>query len=114
MYDNFLLFWHDNKEFFTRSLEVKLGEEPLVLTSLMLLLKGLLNGLLGLLTLRRLLESLSANNVLQSVQLKSVTSGHDVIEVDNLDKGLDLGSLSNLLSAVSLGDLQGVSLDTSN
>ena len=37
-----------------------------------------------------------------------------MVVVDNLDEGLDLGALGNLLSAVSLGDLQGVSLDTSN
>lgn len=80
----------------------------------MLLLKSLLDGLLGLLTLGRLLESLSADSSLQGVELESVTSGHQVVVVNNLDERLDLGSLSNLLGAVSLGDLQRVSLNTGN
>lgn len=80
----------------------------------MLLLKGLLDGLLGVFTLRGLLKGLSRDSSLESVKLKSVTSGHQVVVVNNLNKGLDLGTLSNLLSTVVLGDLQGVSLNTSN
>lgn len=37
-----------------------------------------------------------------------------MVEVDNLNEGLNLGSLGNLLSVVSLGDLKRVSLNTSN
>lgn len=80
----------------------------------MLLLKSLLDSLLGLLTLRRLLKGLSADNVFQGIELEGVTGGHHVVEVDNLDKRLNSGSLSDLLSAVSLGNLQGVSLNTGN
>ena len=103
-----ITFWYSNY------LEVELGEEPLVLASLVLLLKSLLDGLFGLLTLRGLLEGLGADRSLDGIKLKGVTGGHHVVVVDNLDEGLDLGALGNLLSAVSLGDLQGVSLDTSN
>lgn len=80
----------------------------------MLLLECLLDGLLGLLTLRGLLKSLGADDGFQGLKLKGVTGGHEVVEVDNLDERLNLGSLSNSLSTVSLGDLEGVSLNTGN
>lgn len=80
----------------------------------MLLLECLLDGLLGLLTLGRLLEGLGADNGFQGLELEGVTGGHKMVEVDNLDERLNLGSLSNGLSAVSLGDLEGVSLNTGN
>lgn len=37
-----------------------------------------------------------------------------MVEVNDLDERLNLSSLSNLLSVVGLGDLEGVSLNASN
>lgn len=81
----------------------------------MLLLESLLDGLLSILTLRStFLQSLFADNSLQVVELKGVTSGHDVVVVDKLNERLDLVSLSSLLLVVLLGDGLGVLLNTSN
>lgn len=98
----------------SNKLKVQLGEEPLVLAGSVLLLKSLLNLLLGVFSGRGLLESLSSHGGLQRVELKSVTSGHQVVVVDDLDEGLDSSSLGDLLFAVLLGHLEGVSLNTSN
>lgn len=95
-------------------LESKLGEEPLVLAGLVSLLEGLLDLLLGLLTLRRLLEGVVRQSGLERVKLKRVTGRHDVVEVDDLDERLDLGSVRDLLGAVLAGDLERVALNAGN
>lgn len=92
-------------------LEAKRGEEPLVLARRVLLLKDLLDLLLGVLTLRRLLEGVLGNGSLESLELESVTGGHKVVVRDHLDKRLNLGSLSNLLGTHALGHLLRVSLN---
>lgn len=98
----------------TAHLKLQLGEEPLVLTGLVSLFECLLDGLLGIGSLRRLLESVSSDGSLQRFEFQRVSSGHEVVVVDGLDKRLDLGSSGNLLSGMLLGNLQRVSLDTSN
>jgi len=45
---------------------------------------------------------------------RSLPGGHHVVVVDNLDERLDLGTLGNTLLAHVLGDLEGVTLDTSD
>lgn len=96
-------------------LESELGEEPLVLARLVSLLKGLLDGLLGVLSESGLSEGLGANNVLEvGAEVQGVSSGHHVVVVDDLDEGLDLGSLGNLLGVHVGGNLQRVSLDSGN
>ena len=44
----------------------------------------------------------------------ALPGGHQVVVVDNLDERLDLGTLGDALLAHVLGDLEGVTLDTSN
>lgn len=78
----------------------------------MSLLESQLDGLLGVLSERGLLEGLGADNVLEGSELEGVSSGHQVVVVDNLDEGLDLGSLGNLLGVHVGADLQRVSLNT--
>ena len=95
-------------------LEVEFREEPLVLTGLVLLLQGLSDNLLGLLLLGWLLQGLWGDSVLERLNVQGVSGWHHVVVVDQLDKRLHLGSLGELLSAVSLGDLQWSSLDTNN
>lgn len=46
--------------------------------------------------------------------MKYLPSRHHVVVVDDLDEGLDLRSLSNLLLVHATSDLQGVTLDTGN
>lgn len=108
------LYYRLNTSFFFVSLEVKLGEEPLVLASLVLLLKSLLDLLLGLFSLGWLLEGVGGNNGLEGVEFESVTSWHQMVVVDDLDEWLDSSSLGNLLFAVLLGNLQRITLDTSD
>lgn len=81
----------------------------------MSLLKGLLDSLLGVLSESGLGEGLSANDVLEvGTEVEGVSSGHHVVVVDDLDEGLDLGSLGDLLGVHVGGDLERVSLDTGN
>lgn len=95
-------------------LEVELGEEPLVLTGLVLFLQSLLHNLLGLLSLGRLVQGVGGDGVLERLNVQRVSGGHQVVVVHQLDEWLDLGSLSNLLGVVSLGHLQWASLDADN
>lgn len=95
-------------------LEVEGGEEPLVLTGLVLFLQGLSDDLLGLLLLRWLLQSLRGDSVLERLNVKRVSGWHQVVVVDQLDEGLDSGSSGNVLLGVGCGDSQWSSLDTDN
>ena len=65
------------------------GEEPPVLAALVSLVEGLLDGLLGLLPLADLLESVGGDGVLEALKLEGVTGGHKVVVVDDLDERLD-------------------------
>lgn len=89
-------------------LEAELGEEPTVGALGVTLLESLLDGLLGVLTLGRLLEGVGADGTLERLELEDVTGGEEVSVVDDLDEGLDLAALGELLLAHRLGDLQGV------
>lgn len=93
-------------------LEAERGEEPLVLARRVLLLEDLLDLLLGVLALRRLLESVLGDGALEALELESVTGGHEVVVRDDLDKRLDLGALGDLLGPHALGHLLRVSLNT--
>jgi hypothetical protein len=108
------LYYRLNTSFFFVCLEVKLGEEPLVLASLVLLLESLLDLLLSLFSLRWFLESVGGNNGLEGVEFESVTSWHEMVVVDDLDEWLNSSSLGNLLFAVLLGNLQRITFDTSD
>jgi hypothetical protein len=95
-------------------LKFQRGEEPSVLSASVALLQDLLDVLLGILTLADLLEGLAADGALETLQLQGVTGGHQVVVVDDLDEGLDLGAL--LLSRLghAAGDLGRVALDAGN
>ena len=60
------------------------SEEPPVLAALVALLEELLDRLLGVLTLRHLLEGLRRDNTLEALKLKRVTSREQVGVVDGL------------------------------
>lgn len=85
-------------------LESELGEEPLVLAGLVLLLQGFLDNLLGLFFLRWLSQCIWGNGVLEALNVQGVSGWHQVVVVHQLDKWLHLGSSSNLLGIVGLGD----------
>lgn len=61
-----------------------------------------------------LLEGLSGEGALQTLELERVPRGHQVVVVDGLDEGLDLGLLILALLGHAAGDLGGVSLDASD
>jgi len=88
------------------------SEEPSVLAGGVTLLESLLDGLLGVLTLGNLLESIGRDNSLKSLQLESVTGWHQVVVVDDLDEWLDLGALGLAGLAHAAGDLGWVTLNT--
>lgn len=90
------------------------SEEPLVLSGLVTLLKGLLDVLLGVLALRDFLEGVVGDSTLKTLKLESVASGHDVVVVDDLDERLDLGALGDTVLAHAAGDLLRVTLNTSD
>lgn len=90
------------------------SEEPPVLAARVALLQGLLDGLLGILTLGHLLEGVGGQGTLETLELKSVTGGHQVVVVDDLDEGLDLGALLLAGLGHAAGDLGGVALDASD
>ena len=87
------------------------GEEPPVLAALVSLVEGLLDGLLGLLPLADLLESVGGDGVLEALKLEGVTGGHEVVVVDDLDEGLDLAALGGAGLGHALGDGARVALD---
>ena len=72
------------------------------------LLESLLDGLLRVLTLSGLLESVVGDGSLERFELELVSGGEEVGVVDNLDEWLDLGSAGNLLLSHRLGNLQWV------
>lgn len=90
------------------------GEEPLVLAGVVTLLKGLLNVLLGVLALRDLLEGVVGDGTLKTLELESVTGGHDVVVVDDLDERLDLGALGDTGLSHAAGDGLRVTLNAGN
>jgi len=61
-----------------------------------------------------LLEGILVYDVLECLELQSVTGGHDVVEVDGLDERLDLRPLGGGLLGHTLGDLGWVSLNSGN
>lgn len=87
------------------------SKEPSVLAARVALLEDLLDVLLGILALADLLEGVVGQGALETLELEGVSRGHQVVVVDGLDEGLDLGSL--LLSRLghAAGDLGGVALD---
>lgn len=87
------------------------GEEPPVLAALVSLVEGLLDGLLGLLPLADLLESVGGDGVLEALKLEGVTGGHKVVVVDDLDERLDLAALGLAGLGHALGDSGRVTLD---
>lgn len=78
----------------------------------MSLLESLLDNLLNLLSLRWLRDGIRCDNRLERFNVESVSCGHQVVVVYNLDKRLNLSSLGNFLSTHGLGYLQRLSLDT--
>ena len=64
-------------------LEAQLLEEPLVLTSLVLFFECLTNGLLDFLLGRSVLDGFNSDR--REFNIQSVTSGHDVVVVDDLE-----------------------------
>jgi hypothetical protein len=90
------------------------GEEPSVLAAGVSLLENLLDSLLGVLALRNLLEGIVGDGTLETLELESVASGHQVVVVDDLDEGLDLVSLLLAGLGHAAGDLGGVSLNAGN
>lgn len=95
-------------------LEVEFGEEPLVLTGLVLFFQSLLDNLLSFFSLGWLRQGVWGDSVLERLNVQRVSSWHQVVVVDQLDEWLDLGSLGNLLGVVSSGDLQWTSLNTND
>lgn len=77
-------------------LEPERSEEPPVLAALVPLLQCLLHSLLSVLPLRNLLECVIGDDALETLKLQRVTSGHQVVVVDGLDKGLDFAALGLL------------------
>lgn len=63
-------------------------EEPLVLASCVAVLKELLDGLLGILSLRRLLEGIDSHRTLETLQLKGISCREQVRVVDNLTNAI--------------------------
>lgn len=88
------------------------SEEPSVLAAGVSLLQSLLDGFLGVLALRNLLEGVVGHDTLQSLEIESVTGGHQVVVVDGLDERLDAAALLLLLHTHAAGHLLGVALDT--
>lgn len=88
------------------------SEEPAVLAGSVAVLEGLLDSLLGVLALRDLLEGVLGDDTLEALELQSVTGGHQVVVVDDLDERLDLGAAVDKLLTHAAGDLEGVTLDT--
>jgi hypothetical protein len=95
-------------------LKLERGEEPSVLAAGVSLLENLLDSLLGVLALRNLLEGIVGDGTLETLELESVASGHQVVVVDDLDEGLDLVSLLLAGLGHAAGDLGGVSLNAGN
>jgi hypothetical protein len=91
----------------TDGLSVRLGGLVLVFV-----LEDLLDSLAGLHTLV-LSDSAFIDDLLQ-VNVDRVSGGKNVVVVEDLDEGLHLGALLELLLAHGADDLAGVSVDTGN
>lgn len=87
------------------------SEEPSVLAAGVALLEDLLDVLLGVLTLADLLERIGRQGALESLQLECVSCGHQVVVVDGLHEGFDLGPLLLACLGHAPCDLGGVPLD---
>lgn len=87
------------------------GKEPAVLAALVAILQHSLDRLLRILALGNLLESFAGDGALETLQLEGVPCGHQVVVVDHLDEGLDLGSLLLAGLGHAARDLGGVALD---
>lgn len=98
----------------SRKRRTQRGEEPSVLAAGVALLQHLLDVLLGILPLCNLLEGVVCDGTLETLKLQSVTGGHQVVVVDDLDEGLDLGALLLAGLGHAAGDLGRVALDTGN
>ena len=107
-----LVLWRQDRRRWGKRTER--GEEPPVLAGGVTLLENLLDGLLGILALRNLLEGLGGDGALETLKLEGVAGGHQVVVVDDLDEGLDLGALLLAGLAHAASELAGVSLDTGN
>mgnify|MGYP006976731657 FL=1 len=90
------------------------SEKPPVLAAVVAVLKDLLDGLLGLLTLAGLLEGVGVDDSLEALKLKGIASGHQVVVVDDLNERLDLAALLDPSLRHAAGDLAGVPLDARN
>lgn len=89
-------------------------KHTLVLSRRVSLLEGSLDGLLGVFTLRWLLEGVGRDDSLEGLELESVSCRHEVVVVDDLDERLDLVSLGHSLARHRSSHFQWVSLDTGN
>lgn len=97
-----------------RNQHTQRSEKPPVLAARVALLQHLLDSLLGLLTLADLLEGLSRDDGLETLELEGVAGGHQVVVVDDLDEGLDLAALLLAGLGHAAGDLARVPLDARN
>jgi len=85
-------------------LEPELGEEPPIFASLKPLLEPCLGLLSGSDLLVTRLKSIRGNDVLQ-IDIEGISSGHDVVIVDELDEALNPGFLGLLFGGVFANDL---------
>ena len=90
------------------------SEKPPVLSARVALLQDLLDGLLRVLALADLLEGLGVEDGLEALELEGVAGGHQVVVVDHLDEGLDLGPLLLPRLGHAARDLARVPLDARN
>lgn len=95
------------------SLELELGEEPLVLSLNVSQFELFLNLQDSSLLLCWVSESLLSDETLE-VHIDTISSRHQVLEVVDSDEWLHVGSHGDLLLAHSLGDSLWVLVNTSN
>jgi len=89
-------------------------EEPSVLSCQEPVFKDLLDGLACFFTCLRFLECILRNDAFQAFEFESVASGHEVVVIDDFDKGLYTGPFVDALAAHALGNLLGVAVDASD
>ena len=99
-------------KFLEKIIHTQRSEEPPVLSALVPLLQRLLDGLLGVLTLRNLLEGVVRHCALQAFQLEGIAGGHQMVVVDDLDERLDRRALGLLGLRHAAGDFRGISFNT--
>ena len=93
-------------------LEAQLLEEPLVLAGLVLFFKSLADRLLDFLLGSGILNGFDGD--VREFNIEGITSGHNVVVVNDLDERLNLRTTSDTLSTHGLGDLKGSLFDTDN